>query len=138
METITTVAAIVVAYGLLIPSVRWLRRVLAYPQLADIISAGYVVSTYAAAGAAGGLTIAVFAALAISLTLRFLRLTIGYDQIAIDGDTSLATIAAAFLTQAVRWVRSLVYALFRGGRIDAPPALGISWVEVRPSWYAMS
>jgi hypothetical protein len=123
------VAAIIVAFLILIPSQRWLKRILGYMVLADISASAYVVSTYAATGTVSGLTIAILGAVGISLTLRGLRWFIGDARLGVGGVESLRLAAAEILTQGARWVRAFVLAVFRGGVVTAPPKLEVEWIE---------
>ena len=120
---------IVAAFLLLIPSAVWVRRMAGYQTIMDVFSSWYVVSTYAATGAASGLATAVLAALLISITIRLIKFFIGYERYAVDGDERLASIVAAGFTQAVRWLRALFFALWKGGEVQAPEALKGEWVR---------
>lgn len=127
-EILALVWAIILAFLLLIPSWGWVRKMLGYLQLADVAAAGYTLHLTAATGTVGGLILGIWAALGISLTLRALKMLIGYEKLAVNGEESIRLVAAELLTQGVRWVRALVAALFKGGRVVAPDPLNVEWV----------
>ena len=123
-------AAIVSATFLLIPSRLVASRMAGYQVATDIAMSGYVVSTYASTGAAGGLTMAVIAAVGISLALRLIGRVWGRQRYQYKGSTGLAAGLAALITQGALWVRAFFGALFRGKPVSAPPPLGGRWVAV--------
>ncbi len=127
--------AIIIAFLLLVPSMTWLRRIMGYMLLTDISVSAYIISVYATTGAVSGLTIAIFAALGVSLSLRGLRAIFGYEKLSINGNESLRLVAADLLTQGVSWGRAIVAASWRGGRVDAPEPLQVTWVQHAPSLF---
>lgn len=122
--------AIVTATALLIPSREVASRLAGYQVVTDVAASGYVVSTYAATGAAGGLTMAVVAAVGISLAIRLVGRVWGRQRYQYKGSTGLAAGFAALITQGAQWVRSFFGALFRGDPVSAPPPLNGGWVAV--------
>lgn len=133
IELLLLPAMVVAALLMMFPRV-WRRKLMGQGVAFDILGSGFIVSTYAATGAAGGLTIAVAAALLLTLTIRLLRCFDGYEIYEIDGERRLAVVIAALATQGVRWVRSLIAALWKGGVVEAPPPLNGRWVEQKDQW----
>jgi hypothetical protein len=129
-------AASVAALIIVVPT-EWLRKVLGYVVIGDILGSWYLVATYASTGTVSGLQVAVFGALILTITLRAMRRVVGYSRYEIDGDSRLAALAAASLTQAIAWARAVFFAAFRGGKINPPTPLGGQWVyhpPRAPSW----
>lgn len=126
--------AMVVAALLIMFPADWRRKIIGYGVAFDVLGSGLIVSTYAATGAASGLTVAVAAALLLTLTIRVLRAFDGYEIYSIDGETRAAVVAAALITQGVRWTRSIAKSLWNGGVVTAPEPLGGEWVSMKDQW----
>lgn len=112
----------------------WLPRLAGYQTITDIVASSYVVSTYAAAGAASGLTGAVFGAIGISLTLRLLGGVFGTERYHIRGRDSPLDLVAALVTHGVAWLRQIGIALVKGTSIKPPEPLQGEWVRT-PGWF---
>ena len=123
-------AAITAAVFVMAPSRAALSRIAGYQTVADIGASAYVVSTYASTGSVTGMTMAVVAALGISLVIRAVGKLFGRQRYQYKGSTGLAAGLAAATTQGVRWLRSWFFALWKGGEVTPPPPLEGRWVAV--------
>lgn len=132
MISLLFMAAASVAALLIVVPTDWLRKVLGYIVVGDVLGSWYLVATYASTGTVSGLQVAVFGALFLTITLRVMRRVMGYRRYEIDGDSRLSVLAAASLTQAVAWTRAVFFAAFRGGKINPPTPLGGRWVYHAP------
>jgi drug/metabolite transporter (DMT)-like permease len=122
-------AAMVVAALILMFPRNWRRKLMSFGVAFDLIGSALIVGTYASTGAASGLTVAILAALMLTITIRVLRSIDGYEVIYVNNERRLSVVVAALLSQSVAWIRSGVSALFRGGQVIAPAPLNIEWRE---------
>ena len=134
MFTALLTAGAAVTAMLIITPWEWLKRMLGYVVVADVAGSAYLVSTYAATGTVSGLTVAIFGALMLTLTLRTLRKVLGYSRFTINGSDRVSDLLAALATYGIAWLRSLLRALFTASPVLPPPALNGVWVEHRPPW----
>lgn len=113
---------------------------------ADIVCSMYVVTTFASTGAVQGLTIAIYAALGLSLSLRALKAVLGYEVLeareVMEHETgfrysawqqSLRLVAAELLTQAAAWIYSFLKGAITRTRVTPPEELGVRWHR-HPGW----
>ncbi len=129
--TLIMVFCIIIASLLLIPNIRWLRRILGYMFAADVSISAYVVSTYAATGTVSGLAIAIMAAVGISLTLRGIRFFSGCERYTVNGSDNVRTIAKAVMMQGKAWfVYNTKSVFFKD--TEKPETLNGEWVKHEP------
>ena len=130
--TMLLVGAIVVAFLILVPNMQWLRRMLGYLIISDILASTYVISTYAATGTLGGLTIAIFAVVGISLSLRSLKFFIGCERLAIGGNPSVPYILRRMRGQLKAHLKHIAF------KYASPAPLNLTWTLQPPlakAWF---
>jgi hypothetical protein len=118
----------VLALYIMIPKSVW-RYLAGYVFIWDLLASAYVINMGIATGTVTGLAAGFIAALFITIILRVMRYTAGSVRLALEGDTTFRVIVAGLFTQAIAWIRAIVMALFKGGRIEAPKPLSWTWVE---------
>lgn len=125
------ILAILVGFLLLIPSMKWLRRMNGYMLLADLVASTYVISAYASTGTFAGLALAVLAAVSISLALRALRALFGAERLSVGGDSRVIAVIAEIGSFIAGFLREFVTSLVRGTKMD-PAAFNptIEWTPV--------
>lgn len=134
MFTALLTAGAAVAGMLIITPWAWLKKILGYTVVADIAGSAYLVSTYSATGTVSGLTVAIFGALLLTLSLRTLRQILGFSRFTLNGSDRVSDLLAALATYGIGWLRSLLRALFTASPVIPPPPLNGQWIEYRPSW----
>lgn len=131
MTEIALASAVVLALLIMLPRA-FRKRLLGYMLAADVMGSWYIVSTYATTGAVSGLTIAVFAALILTLALRFIKVSGGSEKLALNGDTSISALFAGLITQAIAWAKAVWRAMRNNEPVQAPDPLEWSWVIDQP------
>lgn len=99
-----------------------------YGPMFDLLGTGLIITTYVSTATFGGLGVAIIAALILSVVIKVLRHTEGYDVYELNSSTDMYPIIAALATQSVLWIKAYSKGLV-SGQVDAPTPLNGTWIH---------
>lgn len=119
----------VFAMVLMVPT-SWFRKLGGYVVAVDVLASAYIFSMFVGTGTLGALPLAAFSAFFISITLRLIRMKVGAERLAVNGNTEFRLVFAELATHTIAWSKALMKGATTG-KVDAPKPLNLEWVETQ-------